>query len=452
MAAASVAVVAIALLVVPQVLKPQTGTFLVVVAGRTVDALPNTQLQVHGSAGWVVLGQVAGSVPAAPQPRQVLETPLAVGMYDRIRLGSDEASVRVQVIKGQVEPLLLGVGAGRLLPGAAYAGNDELNLGLGELAGKFVTMPAFHLLDQQGRPFDNQTAAGKDLVVAAFHTTCHATCPIYTALFLQLQAKLPAGVELVDVTTDPQTDTPATLAQYATRVGAKWTLATGTADAVTAFWSSFGLGLATGDTHASTLALIDRHGYIRLVYRGVPDVGGTVPAALSGDLNPTGLQELSSHGDSWGAPDILAALLTIAAPVQPQSGTGSAPAFVLDDTAGHRGSPFHGPRVINFWASYCLPCRTEMPLLQGKVGSLNGTMLVLVNEGDSAQHARDFLTAAGVGFPSYLDYDLRVGRAYGVLGLPTTVFVRGDDTIEGRYFGAIDERVLAAHLANMAGK
>ena len=450
MAAGSVAVVAIALLAVPNVLKPQTGTFLVVVAGRTADTIQNTQMQVHGSAGWVALGSVSGSVPAAPQQRQVLDTPLAVGTYDGIRLGSDQAPITAQVMKGQVEPLLLGVAAGRLLPGAAYAGNDELNLGLGEIAGKFVTMPAFRLLDQHGRSFDNQAAAGKDLVVAAFHTTCHESCPLYTALFLQLQQRQPKEVELVEVTTDPQTDTPATLSQYATRVGAKWTLATGTADDITAFWSSFGVGLATGDTHVSTLALIDRHGYIRLVYRGVPDVGGVIPAALTGDLNPAGLQQLSSHGDGWGAPQILAALLTIAGPVQSQSGTGNAPPFTLVDTTGHRGSPGHGqPRVINFWASYCLPCRTEMPLLQGKVGSLNATMLVLVNEGDSAQAAHDFLTAAGVGSPSFLDHDLSVGRAYGVIGLPTTVFVRGDDTIEGRYFGAIDERVLAAHLANL---
>lgn len=447
------AVVTIALLVIPQVLKPKTGTFLVVVAGRTADTLPTTQLQIHGSSGWLVLGSVAGSVPAAPQQRQVLVAPLAVGNYDGIRLGTDEAPIKAEVVKGQVEPLLLGVAAGRLLPGAAYAGNDELNLGLGELAGKFVSMPGFHLLDQQGRPFDNQTAAGKDLVVAAFHTTCHETCPIYTALFIQLQARQPAGVALVEVTTDPQTDTPAVLAGYAARVGAKWTLATGTAGEVATFWSSFGLGLATGDSHVSTLALIDRHGYIRLVYRGVPDVGGTMPAALTGDLNPAGLQELASHGDGWGTPQILAALLTIAGPEQSPSGAGSAPAFALDDTAGGRmASPQRAPRVINFWASYCLPCRTEMPLLEREVGSLNGTTLVLVNEGDSPQAARDFLNAAGLNLPSFLDRDLSVGRAYGVVGLPTTIFVRGDDTIEGRYFGAIDERVLTAHLADLTGK
>jgi hypothetical protein len=74
---------------------------------------------------------------------------------------------------------------------------------------------------------------------------------------------------------------------------------------------------------------------------------------------------------------------------------------------------------------------------------------VLVNEGDSGQRARDFLSSIGIHQASLLDSDLKVGRAYGVVPLPTTVFVRADGTIAGRVVGELDDRVLAAWLSNL---
>jgi cytochrome oxidase Cu insertion factor (SCO1/SenC/PrrC family) len=170
-----------------------------------------------------------------------------------VRLGDEQAIVPVTVTAGQVEPILLGIDAGKLIPGAAYAGNDQVNLGLGELSGKFVAMPAFSLLDQSGNAFDSNSTAGKDLVIAAFHTTCHQTCPLYTALFFQLQTRLPPGVLLAEVTTDPATDTPAALDAYGRSIQANWTFATGSADALAAFWKPFGVELSSGDSHVSTL-------------------------------------------------------------------------------------------------------------------------------------------------------------------------------------------------------
>ena len=82
---------------------------------------------------------------------------------------------------------------------------------------------------------------------------------------------------LAEVTTDPVTDTPSVLDAYGRRIGAGWTFATGSAAALESFWKPFGVQLATGDSHVSTLALVDRHGYVRLVYRGVPDIGNDIP-------------------------------------------------------------------------------------------------------------------------------------------------------------------------------
>ena len=83
------------------------------------------------------------------------------------------------------------------------------------------------------------------------------------------------------------------------------------------------------------------------------------------------------------------------------------------------------------------------------MGSLSTVRLVLINEGDSSQGARTFLSGAGIQQAALLDSDLKVGRAYGVLPLPTTVFVRADGSIAGRQVGELDDRVLAAWLSTL---
>jgi cytochrome oxidase Cu insertion factor (SCO1/SenC/PrrC family) len=443
--------VVLGVVLVPRV-HPATGTLLVAVAGRTDASLPRSPLMVHGGSQWVALGDVSGLAPAAPAEREVTTVSIPAGAYDWVRLGGDIQRVSITITAGQVEPLLLGIDSGHLISGAAYAGNDEVNLGLGELGGKFVAMSNYDLVDQSGLQFNPQTTAGKDLVIAAFNTTCHETCPLYTALFFQLQQHLPAGVTLAEITTDPS-DTPSKLTDYAHRINAPWTFATGGTDALTSFWKSFGVQLASGDVHVSTLALVDRHGYVRLVYRGVPDIGGAIPPSLITGLSVQGLHELASGGDGWGAPDVLQALVTIAGPEQPAPAvSGRAPAFTLTGTDGHQvtlASLAGKPAVINFWASYCPPCRAEMPLLQKLVGQQTGARLVLVDEGDSSQSAHDFLSSLGIKQPALLDSNLGVGHAYGAIALPTTVFVRADGTIAARHIGQLDEGVLAAQLKTL---
>jgi cytochrome oxidase Cu insertion factor (SCO1/SenC/PrrC family) len=319
-----------------------------------------------------------------------------------------------------------------------------------------VAMPGFDLIDQDNRAFDSSSTAGKDVVIAAFHTTCHETCPLYTALFFQLAKRIPATVTLAEVTTDPDVDTAVALLDYRNRTGATWEFATGTRDQVASFWKPFGVELASGDTHTSTLALLDRHGYIRLVYRGTPSVGNDIPPSLVTSLSARGLRELASGGDGWGAPDVLQALLRIAGPEQsPQPAGGTAPSFTLASTEGGTVSLaalVGKPLVINFWRSDCPPCRAEMPLLQQHVGAQSGARLILVNWGEGADAARSFLTRNRIHGGSLLDSDLGTGRAYGVVALPTTIFVRYDGSIDRRQVGQLDERVLAAELSKLVSQ
>lgn len=437
-------------------LQPPTGTLIVVAAGRGATSLSTAPITIRQSSGsWTSVGSLSGDVPAAPDTRQMAVATLPAGAYDALRVGGETYPVAVTIWANQVAPILVGVEAGRVLASAVYAGNDQVNLGLGELSGKFVAIEPFQLVDQKGGSFTSTTMVGQDVVFAAFHTTCHETCPLYTALFLQLAKRLPRSVMLVEVTTDPATDTPAVLSDYARRVGATWTFATGTADQLMSFWRQFGVELSSGDTHTSSLVLVDGHGFVRLVYRGVPDVGHDVPSTLVASMSAAGLRELASGGDGWGAPDVLQALLTIGAPATPVAASGGkAPDFTLASTDGTKVAlaPLAGrPLVINFWRSDCPPCRAEMPLLAHDVPP-SGAQLLLVNWGESADVAKSFLASLGIRQPALLDSDLSAGRAYGVAALPTTVFVRADGTIDRRQVGQLDASVLAAELSTLTSQ
>jgi len=200
--------------------------------------------------------------------------------------------------------------------------------------------------------------------------------------------------------------------------------------------------------------VIDRHGYVRLSRTGVPQVE-TLPPALSGQLSPAGRAELG-HGEGWGASqvvDTLRSLDSLAARSLP--GGSAAPAFASTDLTGKGISlaDFKGrPVILNFWATYCTPCRDELPLIQRAAAAYPELTVLLADERDSPSAARTFLRTAGVRARSAADSTGQVGNLYGVQVLPTTIFIRADGTVEGRYIGQMDGTTLATHLAALAAR
>ncbi|MGH2376858.1 MAG: TlpA family protein disulfide reductase [Candidatus Limnocylindria bacterium] len=83
--------------------------------------------------------------------------------------------------------------------------------------------------------------------------------------------------------------------------------------------------------------------------------------------------------------------------------------------------------VIPFWASWCVPCRREQPLLSRVADRYRdrGVVFVGVDYRDDPAEAAAFVTEFGVGYPSVRDPSARLGAAFGVVGVPTTFVVRG---------------------------
>jgi len=110
------------------------------------------------------------------------------------------------------------------------------------------------------------------------------------------------------------------------------------------------------------------------------------------------------------------------------------------------------PYVVNLWASWCLPCRTEMPEFQRVYTSLKGRVGFLgVDTKDFEREARASIQRAAVSYPSVFDQDERIKRSVNTRSLPATVFLRADGTIADVHVGQLTEAELRAAITKHLG-
>lgn len=115
-------------------------------------------------------------------------------------------------------------------------------------------------------------------------------------------------------------------------------------------------------------------------------------------------------------------------------------------TAAARGQPM----VINFWASWCAPCRDEMPVLQETWQEYQNEVLFVgvdTQESDrSYAPSEALLDEFSLTYPSGKDERNRINIDYGLFGVPETFFVRADGTVSYRHSGPVTQEIMDAQI------
>lgn len=106
------------------------------------------------------------------------------------------------------------------------------------------------------------------------------------------------------------------------------------------------------------------------------------------------------------------------------------------------------PVIVNFWASWCIPCRKEFPLLKRALAQHARERLVVVGVifKDLPDDARRFARQQGARWPMLEDPGGAVATRYRVRSAPTTLFVDGDGIVAERYLSAFDPDQLATAI------
>jgi peroxiredoxin len=144
-------------------------------------------------------------------------------------------------------------------------------------------------------------------------------------------------------------------------------------------------------------------------------------------------------------------LVDTAAPVDlPQVGQ-VAPDFqyTMADGSTHLLSQLRGKKVlVNFWATWCAPCRSEMPDLQKALGEVGDSSVVVlgVNKAQELKEIGPFADELGISFPLIANQSGDIAGRYGAQNLPTSYFINSDGTIGLKKTGVMNYSFIKTHL------
>jgi peroxiredoxin len=135
-------------------------------------------------------------------------------------------------------------------------------------------------------------------------------------------------------------------------------------------------------------------------------------------------------------------------PAAPKVGS-PAPDFELERLSGEPLSlaDLQGqPVVINFWATWCIPCEIEMPLLQDRFEKNHDLRVLAVNFAEPAADVQAFVDQHGLTFDVLLDPRAIVQSAYRVRGYPTTYFIDSQGIVQAVHIGILLDKQLDGYL------
>jgi cytochrome oxidase Cu insertion factor (SCO1/SenC/PrrC family) len=356
--------------------------------------------------------------------------------------------------------------SGRAQPRSGTVG---VRLAAGSLLDRQV--PDVRLVDERGHTVSLASFRGRYLVLAPSMTLCHEVCPMTAAALEQIKAAvdrdgLGGQVTVAEATVDPWRDTPARLRAYRREFGVDFMSLTGSGREIERLWRFFGVyyrRVPQGRPpdvdwltnrperfdveHTDGLFIVDPKGHWRVAVIGMPSVG-SVPASLGRLLNDQGRSNLHHPQAPWTAKQAIDDLVDLktsedaAAPAPaPAAATHGRPGPLLGGGAAAfraRLAALRGrPVVVNEWASWCPPCRSEFPLFARASAAYSGKVAFLgLNVSDSEGSARAFLRSHPVGYPSYADKSGAIAASYGnAAALPTTVFIAPDGRRSDTHIG-----------------
>ena len=110
----------------------------------------------------------------------------------------------------------------------------------------------------------------------------------------------------------------------------------------------------------------------------------------------------------------------------------------------------HQPMVVNLWASWCPPCRAEMPMLAAAQAHNPNVTFIFANQGESARATREFLSSESLHLNNVLlDSGRRLARSVGSQAYPTTLFYNAAGQLIDRHMGMLSRATLAHALENV---
>jgi len=121
---------------------------------------------------------------------------------------------------------------------------------------------------------------------------------------------------------------------------------------------------------------------------------------------------------------------------------------IYDDKGNSHSLPTltNGPAVVNVWATWCPPCRKEMPVFS-KVQQSSSVPVLLINQGESVSSVATFTDSLGVPMQNiYFDHGHQLSQALGASVLPATFFINSEGKIVSRHYGAMTEASLTHYL------